>query len=146
MVSHHTQIKILTVTENSLIGHGLLSRPLFLPSYPFMLLQPHWPFHGVLSTPTCWYLSSRLFCCLEQYSNSIVMWFTPSLPLHLFKMLPLQNSHLTELARISTSSSHYPSTCNHALSSPEIIYTCTHMCTYTYLYANLLYELYRIFP
>lgn len=76
----------------------------------------------------------------------IVTWLTPSFHLCLFKMLPLQNSHLTELARMSTSSSHYPSTCNHSLSSPEIIYTYTHMCKYTYLYANLLYELHSIFP
>lgn len=73
------RIKFLTVTENSLTGPGLLPRLLFLPSSALMLLQPHWPFHGFLSTPTCLYLSSMLFYCLEHCSTTLSYGLPPHL-------------------------------------------------------------------
>lgn len=45
-----------------------------------------------------------------------------------------ENPYLTNIARISTSSVHYPLTCYHSLSSPEILYACTHPCKHTHIH------------
>lgn len=73
-----------------------------------------------------------------------IVWNTVPLHCHMVRpltSLPLQNSHLTELARISTSSSHYPSTCNHSLSEICVnihIYMLMHYMNYILYFLNII--------